>query len=176
MTKERDNQRSKVFKAEDKARKGDERPLPKVDDIERYLTRNMGRKTLERRYGETIMGRMTKVADGRGTRHALAYGGYKIGIPLWARSEWVVLHEMAHIIHSRINGAKSRRQPMPAHAANLVGGASHGWQFCAIFVDLVRYCCGAEAAEKLKTEFKAGKVRYKKPRTVEADSSIRIAA
>jgi putative metallohydrolase (TIGR04338 family) len=45
----------------------------------------------------------------RGQRHALAYTwGHRITLPRWARSRWVVLHELAHLLapHSPAHGPR----------------------------------------------------------------------
>jgi hypothetical protein len=42
-------------------------------------------------------------------------------------------------------------------------GTCHDWQMCSVYMDLVRYSLGKEAADKLKEAFKKNKVRWKKP-------------
>jgi putative metallohydrolase (TIGR04338 family) len=155
---ERDSQRSKLYKAE-QVLESFQKPLPTVKDIEHYITHNLKRKTLVRCYGNTLT-RSIEVADGRGARRALAYGGTKIAIPLWARNDRIVLHEVAHIIHTRMtfrcNGER---------AGELRGGPAHGWQFAAVYLDLVRFCMGKEAGDALKKSFRMHKVRFSKPAT-----------
>ena len=143
----RDTQRSRVYAAERKVQHLGKK-LPDVTDVERYIAHNMKRKAILRRYPGAAD--KTAVKDGRGTRNALAYGDYAIGIPLWARQEIVVLHEMAHIIAARTHGQYNI--------------AAHGWQFCAIFLDLVRFCADREIHDALKASFDEHKVRYKAPR------------
>lgn len=63
--------------------------------------------------------------------------------------DWVVVHELAHTIHFRVQGRDE---------------AGHGWQFCAIYLKLVLYFLGREAHDALKVAFKANKVRFRAPR------------
>ena len=51
-----------------------------------------------------------------------------------------------------------------SHLLQPSGSAAHGWQFCSIELRLVRHFLGKEAYDKLKAEFKAGRVRFTKPR------------
>ncbi|MFP1646285.1 hypothetical protein [Pontitalea aquivivens] len=171
--KSRDSQRSKLYKAEREAWQVFSSPLATVADIRQYLERQSTRKPLQHRYGDAI--NVTEweleIADGRGTLHAAAYGSHRISIPLWARNNGVVLHEWAHIIHNRleIDGRiSSTTFDLWRHGSRrqeLRGGASHGWQFAAIYLDLVHFCIGKEAAAALKEAFKKHKVRYRPKRT-----------
>ena len=141
----RDIQRKKVYDAE-RALLPIAKPLMEVSDVERYIKKNMARKAILRRYPKAS--RSVNVRDGRGTRRALAYGTHSISLPLWARNESIVLHEMAHIIAAR----------------HFQGHAGHGWEFCAVMLDLVRFCMGTEAHATLLASYKANKVRYRAPR------------
>ncbi len=86
--------------------------------------------------------------DGRGRSNAGGCADY-ITLPLWARQTRTILHELAHLIADR----KYARR-------NIAG---HGWQFCAIYLDLVRFVMGLEAGDALKASFKTHKVRYREP-------------
>lgn len=144
----RDTQRSRVYKSERKVLHF-AKPLREVKDIERFIKKQLKRKAITRRYPDAT--REVLVHDGGGKRNASAYGGWKISIPLWARSDLIVIHELAHIVaHRHYRGSSI---------------ASHGWQFCAIYLDLVRFIMGREAHDALKASFKAHKVRFTQPRT-----------
>jgi len=158
---ERDTQRSKLYKAEQVLDRF-AAPLREVADVEKYIARQMKRATLRARYGTAVDPDRWSLAikDGRGTRCALAYGSHAISLPLWARKDWVVLHELAHVIHNRLS-----RSFGGSRIAELHGGASHGWQFAAIYLDLVRFCMGAEAHDALKASFKERKVRFRPKRS-----------
>jgi len=145
----RDTQRSRVYKAEMaiwETHSGER--FREVKDIDRYIKKEFARKAITRRYPTAT----TKVAihDGGGRRRACAWGTYKISLPIWARFELAVIHEMAHIITHRHYGER-----------NVAG---HGWQFCAVFLDLVRFIMGKETHAELKASFKTHKVRFIEPR------------
>jgi putative metallohydrolase (TIGR04338 family) len=146
----RDTQRSRVYKAEKAigTTHSGER-LREVRDVERFIKKQFARKAITRRYPDAT--RAVKIHDGGGRRAAAAYGTWKISLPLWARCELVIIHEMAHIIAHRHYGE-----------CNIAG---HGWQFCAVFLDLVRFIMGREAHDALKASFKKHKVRFAQSRT-----------
>ena len=145
MSSVRDNQRSKVYKAED-VLLDFAKPLPKIEDVVAFCQKTQKRKTIVKRYPRAE--RPIAVKDGRGTRRALAYGGYAISIPQWARNEAIVVHEIAHIMTNR-------------HFGDVAG---HGWEYCSVFLDLVRYTMGKEAYMALKQSFKEHKVKFRAPR------------
>jgi len=186
--KERDTQRAKLYRAEEAALKRLCKPLPTVQDIERYLREQSQLKPLRSRYGMAVdvTDWPLEVSDGRGRRRARAYDTHTIAIPLWARNNWLVLHEWAHIVHSRL-GKEWRwtrcREGIGSRSAELRGGAPHGWQYAAVYLDLVRFCIGKDAAEALKVSFKERKVRFKPRRTrtatpgqIEHLAAMRLAA
>ncbi|MGO4558107.1 hypothetical protein [Mesorhizobium sp. 2RAF21] len=187
--KVRDTQRARLYRAE-RALETLASSLPTVSDVERYLQQQSSRQTLRSRYGNAVDVTDWKlmVTDGRGCRSALAYGDYKIAIPLWARKDWVVLHEWAHIVHERTNVCSYRYSwaPMSQHGSRtleLRGGAAHGWQYAAIYLDLVHFCMGKEAADALKASFKIHNVRFRPKRTttttpeqIERLAAMRLAA
>ena len=80
-----------------------------------------------------------EVHPGKRRRNACARGN-AIYMPLWSRTEFVILHEMAH-------------------CANRLGGASHGPEFTRIHLELVKRWMGKEHADKLKANFKVKKVK-----------------
>lgn len=143
----RDSQRSRVYKAERKVYHLGA-PLREVKDIERFIKKQLARKAITRRYPDAT--KKVVVGDGRGRRAACAWGDWKISIPLWARHEMVVIHELAHIVANRHYGSR--------------GVAAHGWEFCSVFLDLVRFIMGREAHDALKASFKEHRVRFTKPR------------
>ena len=178
-------QRSKSYPAARIALKDIAAPLPTVGDLEKYLARQSARATLRSRYGKAVdvSDWKLEVSDGRRCRRALAYGTYKIAIPRWARNDWVVLHEWAHIVHARVT-AMERGECLPrmvgygSRTSELAGGPFHGWQYAAVYLDLVRFCMNTEAADALKTAFKEHRVRFRPKRTVTAtpDQLERLAA
>lgn len=161
---ERDNQRSKLYKAEREALMPLETNFQTIPTVERFLCKCCKRMTIIKRYGRTVdlERHPIEITDGRGTINALAHGTYKISLPAgygsnWARTDRVALHELAHIIHNRM----AWRNIGGTETTRLRGGASHGWQFAAVYLDLVRFCMGKEAADALKASFRKHRVRFR---------------
>lgn len=182
----RDTQRLKLHRASHEASQGHSSPLATTSDIQKYLERQSARKVLQRRYGNAVdvTGWALRVSDGRSRRSAGVFGTDEISIPRWARNDWLVLQLWAHIIHKRtcVDGVISSTScdflEMGSRSRELRGGAHHGWQYAAIFLDLVHFCIGEEAAVALKAAFKKHKVRYrpKKTRVATQEQLQRLAA
>jgi putative metallohydrolase (TIGR04338 family) len=142
----RDTQRSRVYKC-DEIVNALAKPLPRVPDIERYVRKVFVSKRVRAAFPKAVRWSLPVVKDGRGRRRAGGWSG-GITIPLWARNEGVVLHELAHTICER----------------EYRGVAGHGWEFCSIYLRLVLYMMGREAHDALKRAFKANRVRFTEPR------------
>jgi putative metallohydrolase (TIGR04338 family) len=147
----RDSTRSRLYRAEGRAfeRNGEAR-----GGLERYETIEECQEYVDylvKRYGDTLRicraaagsRAVVVVTDGRGARAAtarrVAGQRYRINLPRWARKQWVILHEFAHCL---VNG----RRP---HVA------SHGPEFCAAYVALVRAEVGHWASIGLEDELEA---------------------
>lgn len=143
---ERDSQRSKVYKAERAAGVMivNSKPLPTVADVEAFADRVL-RSAVARKISGGYRG--VRVGDGRRCR-AASGGPSKIVIPRWARTQWVVLHELAHTLHLR----------------NHPREAFHGWRFCSIYLQIVRAFIGKAAHDSLKQQFKELGVKYREPK------------
>lgn len=145
--RERDSQRARVYRA-DRLLEARSTKLPQVKDVERFVKHAWGLKRLRDAYPKALGMSPPRVKDGRGCRNAS--GGYSsITIPLWARNAGVVCHELAHTILIREKGHKP---------------AAHGWEFCAIFLDLVLYTLGRADHDFLKECFKKERVRFRPKR------------
>lgn len=164
----RDTQRSRVYKAERDALKPLQRKLSSLSEVKLLVRQVWASKRVAENWPKAITGYQfmpkradgswgeyrsrPRVIDGRGARWAWGGSTY-IKIPsraAWAMVDWVVLHELAHTIHCRLDNP--RRE------------ASHGWQYCAIYLQLVLYFMGRPAHNALKAAFKANKVRFRAPR------------
>lgn len=168
MARDRDTQRKRVYDAEDRAWSWLATPSSELLTIEqcqalvdkvlasKWLSNQADMKmqvSLVRRLGGVLVfagtGNNATIEDRWGT----SFGWYyhkktdkpSISLSRQGRQKSVVLHELAHIL-----------QPS--------GTAAHGWEFCSIYLRLVRHFMGKEAHDKLKAEFKAGRVRFTKPR------------
>lgn len=149
---ERDSQRKKLYTAERLAFGAVAAAKVRhetVADIERYVRHVCSLKRVLQSWPKARLDTWPiEVRDGRGRSRA---GGnqYCILMPKWSRSSWVILHEMAHSIHLR----------------TYRGVAYHGWQYAEIYLRLVLLVLGRDAHDALKAAFKAGHVRYSKPKT-----------
>jgi len=114
-----------------------------------------------------VEGNAPRVGDGRARRKACWDAScYEIKLPQWARTEAVILHEMAHWIVDRATVPREddrgfwRPQYDRDHAA-------HGIEFAAVLLELVRLQLGAEATKALKAGYKAARVkRDKQPQPI----------
>jgi putative metallohydrolase (TIGR04338 family) len=140
----RDSQRAKLYEAE--------RALPTgqryttVAECQAFIDSVLDRKLVQRHYPNANTTWRVEVRDGRGHTHATgnAYTGI-IQAPTWARTQRVLLHELAHVLTP-------------------VDSAHHGWEFAACLAFLARQVMGIENEAKLLAAFKANKVRYRKPK------------
>lgn len=149
-----DSQRSKVYKAERRAflpfesafGANDMRRWKTVGEMQSYVDRLLASAWWKRRWPT-----VTKIVvkDGRGRRKAGSAGG-SILMPLWARKEWVILHEIAHEVVGRTIGHRNV--------------AAHGREFCQVYLELVGHMMGDDARKALKDEFQAHKVKHTKAR------------
>jgi len=144
MNRERDTQRSKLYKAESVVHGRD---LVGVADMQRYVDELVKRAWFKRRWPDVTD---IQVRDGRGRRRAGASPANRyITMPKWARYEEVVLHEVAHIVTDVQYGMRP---------------AFHGWQFASNLIELVRYSMGKPEADMMKGSFRSSGVRFAKPK------------
>jgi|JI10StandDraft_1071094.scaffolds.fasta_scaffold751137_1 putative metallohydrolase (TIGR04338 family) len=166
MARERDSQRRRVYDAEHRAFGWWYSPkseLMTIEQCQAFIDKMLASEWLRKQtdLGVGFLRRTgVTVIPGRGganaafdDRYGTAYGfitrttkGPSISVGVQARQPFILIHELTHLLH-----------PSQAHAA-------HGWKFCEIELRLVRHFLGKEAHDKLKAEFKAGKVRFTKPR------------
>ena len=140
----RDNQRKRLYTAENEAIRG--RELPSVEEISRYLTEIGLSRWFRSRWGPYLD---VEVRDGRGYRIATAYPRFRsagsvtglLQMPRWSRFERIVLHELAHLL-------------VPGNYA------WHGPEFAGVLLALVRQYMGEEAWKSLRTCYQLRRVRY----------------
>ena len=93
------------------------------------------------------------VSDGRRRRRACAYGTREIGMPRATRTQWVVLHELAHVVCARVESGMRYDERTPGH----------GWRFAEIYLYLVKTHLGQDRHDALKAAFKKHHVRFRRP-------------
>lgn len=156
--RKRDSQRSKVYDAIRAANSAVGKPLADMREVNALVSKVQNRATLQRRYGPMLND--INVGDGRGSRWT--HGDHRgIVVPTCQRTDIYVMRAIAYTLLER-------------HRRGRVGGERykelrgydspwHGWQYCAILMDLVRFVCGETQADALKAEFEKKNVRWTKP-------------
>jgi putative metallohydrolase (TIGR04338 family) len=152
MQKARDTYRQKVYRAERIAFAGTSgypprygRRIEKVPDIQAYIDKLVASAWFRRRWGRTGY-RAIRIHPGK--RHTRATGDPWTGIiqlPIWARSEAVILHELAHVL-------------CPTEAP------WHGWEFLQIQLELIDHQLGKMAADVYKHELTLQGAKWRQPR------------
>jgi putative metallohydrolase (TIGR04338 family) len=146
----RDSQRSKVYKADSKL-VAVSRKFADMEETEKFARKVMKSERLKKALG--YMSHALKhdivVKDGRGRRSAGGWAG-GITMPTFSRNEAIVCHELAHTLCMRLY----RRSDI----------AGHGWQFCSMYLLIVRCVMGRQAAKTLQDAFKEYRVKYRAPR------------
>jgi putative metallohydrolase (TIGR04338 family) len=146
MARPRDSQREKVYRSERSTIQNMGRKDMTIEECQAYIDKITSQKWFTKNFGGSWG---VRVEHGRGGGWALGgrYGLITLGV--WARREPVVLHELTHlIITNRHNNS----------------AAWHGWEFCAVYLQLVQHYMGRDAAEALKSAYKGNKVRFRAPR------------
>lgn len=152
----KDSQKGKLYAAERAAFNGTEWAEILTDDEVRHEVRR-GVQWLRNKYGnQAVRGHgdieVRFPANGYGGAY-LRYGAnpfFSFTPP--SRLRWVILHELAHAV-------------IPAYHPEFDGDRrGHGWCFADVYLALVQHYLGVEWAKKLRSEFKANKVRYRPKR------------
>ena len=131
----RDSQRARLYRAEGEVDPG--RRLPTVPLMQAYVEDLVGVDWFEARWGS----RAFEVRPGHGHRRATADEHGVLQMPRWARTELVLLHEVAHCL-------------TPG------GGPPHGPEYAGILVCLVRRRMGLGTAQTLEDAFVRQRVRW----------------
>ena len=136
MTRPRDSQRARLYRAEGLVDAG--RRLPTVERMQAWVDGLVATEWLVARWGE----RSIEVRPGHGHRRATADAANGVlQMPKWARSELVMLHEVAHCL-------------TPATVAH------HGPEYAGVLLALARRAIGPATAQRLEDAFAAERVRW----------------
>lgn len=142
--RERDSQRRKLYTAENAAFKNFK--SRDVSTHSKYVARLdaiLNSKWLRERYPNTPRKVTVEVVPQR--RGASAWS-YTIETGPKAMVEWILVHELAHIVHKHSHPDGSK-QP------------GHGREYAEVYVRLVRRFLGADAYKRLREEFRRHKVK-----------------
>lgn len=130
----RDNQRARLYRAELEVDPG--RRLPTVEKLQAYLDSLVQADWFVARWPD----RSFEVRPGFGHRRATADADGVLQMPKWARTEMVLLHEVAHCL-----------TPWTF--------ASHGPEYAGVLLSLVRHGMGPAPAQALEDAFDRHRVR-----------------
>ena len=131
----RDGQRARLYRAEGEVASG--RRLPTVERMQAYVDGLARADWFVDRWGE----RAFEVRPGFGHRRATADRNGILQMPKWARSELVLLHEVAHCLTP-------------------VTCAAHGPEYAGVLLALARRGMGPATAQALEDAFARQRVRW----------------
>lgn len=131
----RDAQRARLYRAESSVAPG--RRLPTVERMQAYVDALVGAGWFVARWGA----RSFDVRPGFGHRRATADANGLLQMPKWARSELVLLHEVAHCLTP-------------------VTCAAHGPEYAGVLLSLARRAMGPGTAQALEDAFARERVRW----------------
>ncbi len=131
----RDSQRARLYRAEGEVDVG--RRLPTVAKLQAYVDGLVAADWFLARWGE----RAFEVRPGFGHRRATADEHGVLQMPKWARSELVLLHEVAHCLTPRTV-------------------ASHGPEYAGVLLALARRAMSPGTAQFLEDAFVRQRVRW----------------
>jgi putative metallohydrolase (TIGR04338 family) len=134
-TRPRDSQRARLYRAEGEVDAG--RRLPTVERMQAWVDALAATDWFVARWGE----RAFDVRPGFGHRRATADQHGVLQMPKWARSEMVLLHEVAHCLTP-------------------VTYAAHGPEYAGVLLALARRGIGPAAAQALEDAFDRERVRW----------------
>ena len=134
-TRPRDSQRARLYRAEGQVDAG--RGLPTVERMQAWVDGLVAADWFVARWGD----RAFDVRPGFGHRRATADQNGVLQMPKWARSELVLLHEVAHCLTP-------------------VNVASHGPEYAGVLLALVRRGMGPGPAQHLEDAFARERVRW----------------
>lgn len=149
--KERDTQRKRLYRAELVLRPGSHRFRSMRETtafaMAVWYDPNVRALIDEEQWHLMDWSNPPRIKDGRGRRHAGGCASY-ITLPVWSRTDHIVLHEMAHVITQRLFGKQV---------------AGHGWQFCKVFHLLVWVILGEKVARVLMASYEFHGIRHDPP-------------
>ena len=154
--REMDFQRQKVYDAEGVLPAKATRDLARITASHEFAKNIITSTWFKNRFGPVTL----RTHDGRGRRNAGGVGRRYQGhteinlyLPRWARSQTVIIHEIAHGCVGALYEyyAAQRDSKLPSW---------HGPEFCHIYLELVGRFMGSEEKKKLKASFRKHKVKF----------------
>lgn len=131
--KPRDVQRHRLYHAQQQVAAFLRDALPTVPDIEKYVDDMLACRWLRTYFTAKVLDQI-RVVSGWQNRTAYASGSV-ISMPYWARSRFVVIHEVCHVLCGRHYGEDSI--------------ADHGAEFAALQLAMVTHFLGQQDGDDL---------------------------
>lgn len=113
-----------------------------IDSCQEYVDSVLSRAWFVRRWPAVHIYVQHK-SGGNAYGYRLGQHQGRITLPVFARTERIILHEIAHVL-------------TPGKYA------SHGPEWAGVYLELVRYMVGKDAAAQVRDRFKQGRVRWNK--------------
>jgi putative metallohydrolase (TIGR04338 family) len=152
-----DKQQNRLYLAESKAELKSTPDFVTVAECQKYVNKVLNSKAVldmfsskELHHGALVV----TVLDGRGHRRATATtdgrGGLVIHLPKWARSKFVILHELAHHLQKSY-AINNWRESINIGQTDPIARQSHGARFTATLLFLVRRELGKDMHDRFAT-------------------------
>jgi putative metallohydrolase (TIGR04338 family) len=138
MKRERDSQRSRVYRAERKVNHG--KPFKDIKEVRKYVEKLCKSPWFKKHF----VPRPINVRTGGYAVATADLWGIRIPEQEWSLNELVVLHEVAHVCSRAVTTRE----------------AGHGITFCKTFIKLVQHKIGKATSDDLKKQFKQEGVKY----------------
>ena len=151
-----DKQQNRLYDAECKAGVKAKADFVTVAQCQKYVNKVLNSKAVREMFSSKELDHgalVVTVLDGRGHRRATATtdgrGGLVIQLPKWARSRYVILHELAH--HLQKNYAINNWRESVKIGQDVIAYQSHGARFTATLLWLVRRELGKDVHDRFAT-------------------------
>jgi hypothetical protein len=135
--KPRDVQRRRLYHAERQVSAYKRDLLPTIPDIELFVDQMLASHWLRTQFTPKVLEQI-RVVSGRQNRTAYACGS-TISMPRWARSKFIVIHEVCHVVCDRYFGN------------DFIAG--HGVEFATLQVAMVTHFLGEQDGRELHQAF-----------------------
>lgn len=148
MERPRDSQRSAAFNARSVLRSHSSGRFT-MFDCHAYLTKLIDSAWFKRRWPRVRSDRLNLTTTTGAGRANVSFANMEITLGEGDRTDWMCLWMISYFC---------------ARAQYGDDIAWHGWEFCAVFLELVEHQMGRDAAAALTAEWRDRKVRYRAPR------------
>jgi len=152
-----DKQQNRLYLSESQAELKSTPDFKTVAECQKYVNKVLNSKAVLEMFSskEIHQGALViTVLDGRGYRRAVATtdgrGGLVIQLPKWARSKYVILHELAHHLEKSYS-VNNWRESIKIGQTDPIARQSHGARFTATLLFLVKRELGKETHDRLAT-------------------------